>query len=216
VSTFEHLVDATPRHEGVLTASECPQLIANVPYRYPGDKELAETLAQAGCDAGLPVIAFDEPSYVWDYGTVVPLRYLDPEENIPTISLSVCWSADLEESYRWGQIIGRALKESNKRAAFVASGALSHNVVRGPERWPTPVEMSLDHMFIDYLREQKLAEAQAMLPQFAQIAKVESGGRHVAATLGVLSEYGSYQADVLAYAQSSGSGNPIIVFQRTA
>ncbi|MDI3257938.1 MAG: extradiol ring-cleavage dioxygenase [Kyrpidia sp.] len=214
MSTFDHYVDATPVHQAVLTAEECPDMISQVPYRYRGDKELGESLAEAGRASGIPVKPFDDPAYVWDYGTVVPLRYLDPREQISVISLSVCWSADLDESYRWGQAIGQTLQRSGRRAAFAASGALSHNLVRGPEQWPTTMEMALDQTFIDLLKQEKLEDARQMLPPFAQAAKVESGGRHVAVLLGVLSQYGPYNAELLGYAQSSGSGNPVMTFSR--
>ncbi|EPR28144.1 3,4-dihydroxyphenylacetate 2,3-dioxygenase, partial [Geobacillus sp. WSUCF1] len=55
------------------------------------------------------------PTYIWDYGTVVPLRYLAPNEDIAVISLSVTWAANLEETYTWGQVIGKVLRESKKK-----------------------------------------------------------------------------------------------------
>src|SRR3972149_385206 len=41
ISTFPTVVDGTPRHRGVLTAQEAPELIHGVAYDYPGDYELA-------------------------------------------------------------------------------------------------------------------------------------------------------------------------------
>src|SRR5213595_3411003 len=73
-SSFKHFVDATPEHKGVLTAFECPELISDVPYYYPGDSDLASQLVESGLNAGIPVIKVNDPTYVWDYGTIVPLR----------------------------------------------------------------------------------------------------------------------------------------------
>lgn len=53
-SSFDHLIDAAPDHQGVLTALECPNLISDVPYSYPGDTELAPQLAEAGREGGFP------------------------------------------------------------------------------------------------------------------------------------------------------------------
>jgi 3,4-dihydroxyphenylacetate 2,3-dioxygenase len=39
------------------------------------------------------------------------------------------WAASLEETYAWGQQIGKVLRESDKRASFISSGALSYNAV---------------------------------------------------------------------------------------
>ncbi|GAX90381.1 extradiol ring-cleavage dioxygenase [Effusibacillus lacus] len=210
-STFHHFVDTTQRHKGILTAFECPELISDVPYNYPGDEQLGKQLVEAGKKAGLPVIEVNDPTYVWDYGTVVPLRYLVPNEDIPIIDLSVVWAASLDETYTWGQQIGKVLRESDKHAVFVSSGALSHNLVRGPELMPTLSEQALDKQFTEYLINGDFTSARNMLPQYARAAGVESGGRHLAMLLGVLE--GDYRGNFLAYGQSSGSGNVVMTFQ---
>ncbi|MBN2910852.1 extradiol ring-cleavage dioxygenase [Polycladomyces sp. WAk] len=211
LSSFHHFVDATPVHKGVLTAFECPELISDVPYQYPGDEQLAGQLVEAGQKAGLPVVKVNDPTYVWDYGTVVPLRYLVPNGDIPVIDLSVCWAANLEETYVWGQQIGKVLRESEKRVIFVSSGALSHNLVRGPEKMPTAAEQALDRQFLEYLHNNDLSSAWNMLPQYARAACVESGGRHLAMLLGVLE--GNYESAYYGYGQSSGSANVVMAFQ---
>ena len=53
--------------------------------------------------------------FVWDYGTVVPLRYLVPNEDIPVMNLSVTLAANLEETYKWGQEIAKVLQETEKK-----------------------------------------------------------------------------------------------------
>jgi 3,4-dihydroxyphenylacetate 2,3-dioxygenase len=211
LSSFKHFVDTTPEHKGILTAFECPELISDVSYNYPGDTELAKQLVAAGIEAGLPVIAVDDPTYVWDYGTIVPLRYLIPKGDIPVIDLSVTWAASLEETYAWGQQIGKILRESDKRIMFISSGALSHNLVRGPEMMPSLSEQALDRQFLDYLHNNDLSSACKMLPQYAKNAGVESGGRHLAALLGVLEE--SKKSNYYGYGQSSGSGNVLMTFE---
>ncbi|MCY9666809.1 extradiol ring-cleavage dioxygenase [Paenibacillus alginolyticus] len=215
-ATFHHYVNCSSVHKGELTAVECPDLIADVPYNFQGDPSLAEQLVQAGKGAGLPILAFNDTSYVWDYGTLVPMRYLVPKENVPVIDLSVCWAASLDETFEWGRNVGKTLKESSKRAVFVSSGALSHNLVRGPEKMPTSSEQALDKQFTDYLLSGRLDAAREMLPQYAKIAGVESGGRHLAMLLGVMEGSGNYKAKFHGYVQSSGSGNAIITFEPLA
>jgi 3,4-dihydroxyphenylacetate 2,3-dioxygenase len=211
--TFHHYVDTAPRHQGVLTAVECPDLISDVPYNYPGDEQLALRLVEAGKQAGIPVVGFNDPTYVWDYGTVVPLRYLAPEENIPVVDLSVCLASSLDEAFLWGEQIGKVLRESDRRAVFVSSGALSHNLVRGRENKPTISEQAMDNQFIEFIMNGEYDHARKMLYQYSRIAGVESGGRHLATLLGVLDR--SYEAKYWGYGQSSGSGNAIVSFTPT-
>ncbi|BCJ88384.1 DODA-type extradiol aromatic ring-opening family dioxygenase [Effusibacillus dendaii] len=208
--TFHHFVDATPLHKGILTAVECPELISDVHYFYPGDHQLGSQLAEAGKELGIPVVAINDPTYIWDYGTLVPLRYLVPNEDIPVVELSINWSASLDETYEWGKAIGRVMRNSEKRCVFVSSGALAHNLVRGPEKMPTLSERALENQFIEYMVKGEAISAREMLPQFARAAGVESGGRHLAMLLGVLEP--GFRGQFLGYGPSSGSGNAIMTF----
>lgn len=211
-SSFCHYVDCTPEHNGILTASEVPDVIKDLSYYYPGDLELAGRLVKAGVEAGLPVKGVNDPYLLWDYGTVVPLRYLVPKDDIPVINLSVTLTANLEETYRWGQVIARTFAQSEKRAVFVASGALSHHIVRGLQQKPTVPEQAMNRQFLEFLKRKEYEAAFDMLKQYASLAKVDSGGRHLALFLSIL-ETGSEPA-FLAEGQSSGSWNAVVTFEK--
>lgn len=211
-STFFHYVDATPVHKGILTAIEAPDLINDVPYEYPGDEELARYLVQAGEEAGIQVKGVNDPHYVWDYGTVVPLRYLTPKSDIPVVNLSVTLAATLEETYRWGQAISKVLRETDKKIVFVSSGALSHNLVRGRENRPTASEHALDKQFIEYVMDEDYESAYNMLPEYSRMARVVSGGRHLAMLFSMIEK--DMKPKYLADGQSSGSWNAVITFEK--
>jgi 3,4-dihydroxyphenylacetate 2,3-dioxygenase len=212
-STFATYIDCTPVHKGFLTAQEAPDLIRDVPYHYPGDEELGNELVQAIKNANIPVEGVNDPHFVWDYGTVVPLRYLVPNEDIPVINISVTLCASLEEFHQMGLEITKALQKSGKKAVFVASGALSHNLVRGRHNMPTISEHALNKEFVDLLLNKDYKSAYQMLPQFSRMAKVEGGGLHLAMLLGIVEDDCApvYYTD----GQSSGSWNPIITFAKT-
>lgn len=214
MSSFNHYIDATPRHQGILTAFECPDIIRDVSYDYPGHRALAMNLENAGKAAGLSVKAIEDPTYVWDYGSVVPMRYLNKNTAVPVVDLSVCWAASLDETLRWGQAIGQTLRDTDLRTVFVASGALAHNLVRGPETWPNITEQALDREFCAHLVSGDLKSAADMLPSYARAAGVESGGRHIAMLLGVLQN--QFTGVLHGYGPSSGSGNPVVTLRPTA
>jgi len=211
-STFFHYVDCTPVHKGILTAFEAPDLIKDVPYNFPGDEELASQLVKAGEDAGLQVQGVNDPYYLWDYGSVVPLRYLNPDENIPVINLSVTLAASIEETYKWGQEIAKVLHETEKKVVFVSSGALSHNLVRGRHNKPTVTEHAMDKQFLEFVMNRDFQSAYAMLPEYARLARVESGGRHLAMLLSMLDK--ECKPTFFADGQSSGSWNVLITFSK--
>ncbi len=213
ISPFNHYVDITPVHKGILTAFEAPDIINDVEYNYAGDEEMGKALVEAGKRANIPVIGVNDPTYVWDYGTVVPLRYLVSNEDVPVVNISVTMSASLEETYKLGKEFKKVFDASGKKVVFIASGALSHNLVRGRHNMPTKSEQALDKQFIDYVLHNDLDSVKEMLPQYSKVAGVEGGGRHLAMLLGFLEGETSFKPAYHGYAQSSGSGNAIMTFE---
>jgi 3,4-dihydroxyphenylacetate 2,3-dioxygenase len=212
IATFPTVVDGTPRHRGVLTAQEAPELIHGVEYDFPGDFALAAAMIERGQAAGHQCVLANDVHYPLDYGTVMPLVcYLDRSQRIPAVPVSVTLANDLEECFRWGQHIVQAVRAAGRRAVFVASGSLSHKLVRGPERWPSPEDQELDHRFARMLVDGEHDKAWAWLPDYAETVQAEMGGRHLAMLLGALLECGSRFTGVAhAYGPSSGSGNYVI------
>lgn len=213
-TTFCHYVDCTPVHKGVLTAVEAPDLIKDVSYHWPGDKEFGHELVKAGKEAGLIVEGVNDPYFVWDYGSVVPLRYLVPNGDIPVVNLSVTLAASLEETNKWGQVIAKVLRETDKKVVFVSSGALSHNLVRGRHNKPTLSEHAMDKQFVEFVMNKEYQCAYDMLPQYSSMAKVESGGRHLAMLFSMIEE--GFEPMYWADGQSSGSWNALITFWKKA
>lgn len=212
IATFPTVVDGTPRHRGILTAQEAPELIHGVAYDFPGDFDLASALIDRGRAAGLQCTLANDVHYPLDYGTVMPLVcYLDRSQRIPAVPVSVCLAADLKESFAWGRIIAEAVAASDRRAAFVASGSVSHKLVRGPEKWPGKADQELDHRFARMLADGEYEKLWAWLPEYAVAAEPEMGGRHLAMMLGAILGSGrKFAAAVHAYGPSSGSGNYVI------
>jgi 3,4-dihydroxyphenylacetate 2,3-dioxygenase len=212
ITTFPTVVDGTPRHRGVLTAQEAPELIHGVAYDFPGDFTFAAALVERGGAEGLPCTLANDVHYPLDYGTVMPLVcYLDRTQTVPVVPVSVCLAADLEESFAWGRHVTRTAAALDRRAVFVASGSVSHKLVRGPERWPAAADQELDHRLARMLADGDYDKAWAWLPEYAHAAAPEMGGRHLAMMLGALVETGRrFEATVQAYGPSSGSGNYVI------
>jgi 3,4-dihydroxyphenylacetate 2,3-dioxygenase len=212
ITTFPTVVDGTPRHRGVLTAQEAPEIIHGVGYDIPGDYELAASIIARGRAAGLQCVLANDVHYPLDYGTVMPMVcYLDRAQRLPTVPVSVCLSADLAEAFEWGRHIAVAARESGKRVGFVASGSVSHKLVRGPEKGPRPEDEELDHRLAKMLAAGEYRQLWQWLPEFARAAEPEMGGRHLAMLLGAIIESGeTFEATVHAYGPSSGSGNYVI------
>src|SRR5205085_9177189 len=109
--------------------------------------------------AGLLAGRNETPHYKWDYGTFVPLQYLDPAQRIPVVTMGTCILADLDECYRVGTAVRDAAAKLGKRVVFIASSALSHRLVRNPASWSTEANQALDRRFVAMLEAGRRGEA---------------------------------------------------------
>jgi 3,4-dihydroxyphenylacetate 2,3-dioxygenase len=210
VTTFTWYVTCQAHHTGACVSDELPDLIPGVPYDRPGDPAFGALLVEEIKAKGLLAGRNETPHYKWDYGTFVPLQYLDPSQRIPVVTMGTCILADLDECYRVGVAVRDAAAKSGKRVVFVASSALSHKLVRNPAAWPTEAHQALDREFVAMLGEGRLNDARQFLPGFAAEAAVEMGGRNIASMLGALDGRGGEHlsgAEYGEYGPSSGAGH---------
>lgn len=212
VSTFSWFVPRHEAHEGICVADEAPDLIPGSRYRWPGDPELADALSDELNEAGITCRTFDTPHWRWDYGCYVPLRYMDRNADVNVVPLPTVLCSDVDENRNVGRLVHEVGKKTGKRIVWVSSCALSHDVVRGPERWPTEERQKLDHKFIELTTEGRVDELTTWMPEFIRDGVAEMGGRTLSTMVGgieaLADEHGAVRARQFGpYAQSSGSGN---------
>ncbi len=69
---------STMRHVSrVYTSNELPHFIRNMPYAYDGNPELGQVIADAATAAGVRTRAHSDTSLTLEYGTLVPMRYMN-------------------------------------------------------------------------------------------------------------------------------------------
>ncbi len=216
VATFDWPVTCQPVHEGYCVADEAPQLIPGSPYRYRGDAEFAGALVEDLTAGGVPSVRNDSEHYEWDYGTFVPLQYLDPDAEVPVVGLPSVLMSDHAECIRAGEVIHATAKRLGRRAVFLTSSAFSHVLARGRHNWPTPERMEADRKFIDKLKAGNVDEAIGGFTEYSRFVGAEMGGRPLATMLGVAKAMAAEGKPLAGrqygeYAQSSGSGNAVLL-----
>jgi 3,4-dihydroxyphenylacetate 2,3-dioxygenase len=215
VSTFNWFVTAHEIHEGFCVADEAPDLIPGVPYRYRGDPEFARALADTIQGAGLPGGLNLSPHYHWDYGSFVPLQYIDPDATIPVVTLPTVVCADLNECRAVGRLAHETAERLGRRAVFISSCALSHKLVRGPELWPSEALQALDRRLMDLLSRGRVGDLVSWAPEFCREAVAEMGGRTISGMIGAMEAMERARGPLHGrrigpYAQSSGTGNATV------
>jgi 3,4-dihydroxyphenylacetate 2,3-dioxygenase len=216
VSTFDWFATCQPLHEGLCVAQEAPNLIPGLPYKYRGDPEFGAALVDAWKEAGVVAVRNEASNYRWDYGTYVPLKYLDPNGEVAVVGVPVVLMADHGECLRAGAAVHATAKRLGRRVVFLTSTALSHLLVRGRQNWPTPERVEADKRFVEQLKRGAIDEAIAAFTEYSRKVVAEMGGRALATMLGVASAMSRDGKPVLAqqygdYAQSSGSNNAVLL-----
>jgi 3,4-dihydroxyphenylacetate 2,3-dioxygenase len=74
-------VNCAPHFRGTYTSNELPHFIKNMPFESPGNAALGRLLAQAGNEMGVETLAHDATTLDPEYGTLVPLRYMNPDQH---------------------------------------------------------------------------------------------------------------------------------------
>jgi aromatic ring-opening dioxygenase catalytic subunit (LigB family) len=124
-TTFEWVVSAHDRRSGRFTSEELPRGNPQMPYDLPGDPHLAalvEAVAAERDDTW--VHASSDPYLPIKYATVYITPFLQGSER--WMSASVCQTAEYDDMLVFGEVLGEAIRRSDRRVVVVASGAMSH------------------------------------------------------------------------------------------
>ncbi|WP_293764681.1 3,4-dihydroxyphenylacetate 2,3-dioxygenase [uncultured Aquitalea sp.] len=214
-------INSAPHFEGVYTSNELPHFIKNLPYQYDGNPALGSLLAEAATAAGVHTRAHATTTLALEYGTLVPMRYMNPDRHFNVVSVSaLCTVHNLQDSATLGAAFRRAVEEQyDGTVAFFASGSLSHRFAQNGvaeqylhKVW-SPFLETMDHEVIDMWRRGDWKTFCAMLPEYADKCHGEGFMHDTAMLLGALGwdEYRGQAEVITPYFGSSGTGQINVV-----
>lgn len=215
-------INANAVMQGVFTSTEFPHFLSDMPYSHLGDPELGERIAGIASGNGVQTLCHSNvPTLPLQYGTLVPLRYMGIGETMKVVSVAGwMYDATLNESRIVGESILEAVRQSDRRVAFLASGSLSHRIPPNAVvndylfRISRPFNEDVDHMVLDMWMQGKSREFLDMLPQYAEDCDGEGGMHDTAMLFGVLGwdGYDGRAEVVTRYFPSSGTGQCNVLF----
>ena len=98
-STASTTSTARRQFEGIYTSNELPHFIKNMPYEYPGNPALGHLIADVANATGVKSRAHSDTTLELEYGTLVPMRYMNADQHFKVVSVSGwCMWHDLHES----------------------------------------------------------------------------------------------------------------------
>lgn len=221
VNSGYHINNAA-NFEGVYTSNELPHFIKNMPYAYKGNPELGHIIADAVTAAGVHTRAHEKTTLQIEYGTLVPMRYMNEDNQFKVISISaLCTVHDLSDSATLGKALREAIEEKyDGTVAILASGSLSHRFAQNGvaeqflhKVW-SPFLEKVDHQVIDMWENGEWKAFTEMLPEYATKCHGEGNMHDTAMLLGALGwdQYKGKVEVVTPYFGSSGTGQINAVF----
>ena len=218
-------INCAPSFKGTYTSNELPHFISNMAYAFPGNPALGQLLARVSSEHGVEALAHPATTLGPEYGTLVPMRYMNADRHFKVVSVSaLCMVHYLNDSARLGWAMRKAVEDHYEgTVAFLASGSLSHRFAQNglaPEFafkiW-SPFLEHLDRRVVQMWQQAEWADFCAMLPEYAAKGHGEGFMHDTAMLLGVLgwSAYDAPAEVITPYFGASGTGQINAVFPVT-
>ena len=214
-----------PHFKGSYTSNELPHFISHMPFEFGGNPELGKLLAAEANALGVETLAHDATTLEPEYGTLVPMRYMNADQHFKVVSISaMCMAHYLNDSARLGWAIRRAIEEKyDGTVAVLASGSMSHRFAQNglaPDYafkvW-SPFLEQLDREVIRLWQAGEWETFCGMLPEYAAKGHGEGFMHDTAMLMGALgwSAYDGKAEIVTPYFGASGTGQLNAVFPVT-
>ncbi|MDE9435222.1 3,4-dihydroxyphenylacetate 2,3-dioxygenase [Xenorhabdus bovienii] len=206
---------------GIYTSNELPHFIRDMTYEYDGNPELGRMIAEEARQMGVRAQSHEISSLKLEYGTLVPMRYMNSDHHFKVISISAfCTVHAFEDSRKLGEAVLRAIEKYDGTVAVLASGSMSHSFIddqraeEGMNSYTREFDEQMDRRVVQLWKEGQFKEFCKMLPEYAQYCRGEGNMHDTVMLLGLLG-WDKYDGKVEFLTElfaSSGTGQVNAVF----
>lgn len=224
VNTAFH-INSRAHYKGIYTSNEFPHFIQNLEYDYRGAPELGDEIARRASEAGVRILSHHVDTLELEYGTLVPMRYINADGRFKVLSIAAwCPWHEMEDSARIGRAVRESIEAMDINAAILASGSLSHRIHDNNEA-PAGIHTISDEFYkqvdlrvVDLWKHGQNSEFIRMLPLYSKVCHGEGFMHDTAMLFGALGWDGyKGEAEILTdYFTSSGTGQINAVFPLAA
>lgn len=216
-------VNSNSHFKGNYTSHEFPHFIQNMEYEYTGNPELGDLIAEKATEKGVYTLSHQVDSLDLEYGTLVPMRYMNPESDLKVVSVAGwCTVHSLDSSRILGEAIREAIEASDSKVMLLASGSLSHRIWdnddyeanNGTFTISREFNRQMDLRVLDLWQQGETATFLKMLQDYSDHCSGEGGMHDTAMLFGALGwdKYEGKGEVIGEYFPSSGTGQVNVVF----
>jgi len=218
-SVIGHQIQSRPEPEWI-HVDELFHDLGSIPYKFRIDSAFANAYCEASQQRGLAVRTVNYHGFPIDTGSVVALKLINPNNEIPAVITSSNVYADRSETVVFGKAAVDALDSQNKTAVAIVISTLSNRVHQ------TFIDEADDHIHSQKDEEwnQKLLELfeKGRLEDVAQLSRQVHREARVHKVNNfksmwwlstVMGAHNRYRGDVMAYEPVAGTGSAIVGIQ---
>lgn len=208
------------RHSASYVSHELPHFIHDLEYDYAGDPELAELVREEIAAGGQKARVHTYKDLGLEYATLVPMYFMNGDSSTRVLPIGCNIYSTIEENRRIGEALLRAVRRSDRKVAFLASGSLSHafppNEIAESllNDVSSEINRQVDMAVLDMWAEGRAADFVDMLPDYNRRCTGEGAMADTAMLFGLLGwrDYTGKGERLCPYFGSSGTGQVVVDF----
>lgn len=191
--------------------------MGDFPFDLRVDATLGTRAAEIAAASGLATKTVNYEGFPIDTGTLVALRFLNPDNSIPVAVVSCNIYAGQDDSLTLGKAMRQAIEESGKRAVVVACSGLSarfftEEIDPQTDRVSRPEDDAWNRRVLGLIEQGKNAEVFTLSGEYAHAAVADMGFKAFAWLMGAL-DTPTTRGQVLAYGPVWGSGAAVVEYR---
>ncbi|MBI3756374.1 MAG: 2-amino-5-chlorophenol 1,6-dioxygenase subunit alpha [Deltaproteobacteria bacterium] len=215
ISVLGHSFQTHPNPKG-LHVDENWYEMGDFPFDLHVDVALGTRAAEIASSFGLATKTVNYHGFPIDTGTLVALRFLNPNNRIPVAVVSCNIYAGQEDSFTLGKAMRQAISESGKRAVVIACSGLSSRF------FTEEIDPQTDHIahaeddawnrrVLGLIEQGKNADVLALSGEFARAAVADMGFKAFAWLMGAMGTPAT-PGKALAYGSVWGTGAAVLEY----
>lgn len=191
--------------------------LGTIPYKFKMDRSLGLACVQAGQKRGLKMKATDYHGFPIDTGSVVALKLVNPEGQIPAVIFSSNIYADRAETVVLGKSVVDALHQQNKKAVAIVVSTLSNRL---HQNFISPQEDKIHSLkdqewnlkILEFFAKGRLEDLSQLSRQIQKEVRVKkvNNFKPLWWLSTVAGAHNRYQGEVLAYEALYGTGSAVV------
>lgn len=215
ISVLGHSFQTNPNPKGLHVDDNWYEY-GDFPFDLRVDAALGTRAAAIASSLGLATKTVSYNGFPLDTGTLVALRFLNPDNAIPVAVVSCNIYAGKEDSFTLGRAMRQAIEESGKRATVVACSGFSgrfftEEVDPRTDRFARAEDNTWNCRILDLIAKGKNTDVLTLSAEYAQATVADMGFKAFAWLMGTL-DTPALPGNVLAYGPVWGTGAAVVEY----